>query len=211
MNHYKNHQKIFQQIKDYIYSSENKKVVDEFLQLFEVLYKSYDSKINENKFIVGGVVEFFCYVLFKKIGLECILAGHKKNMIDLIVNNCEMSIKTSSKSIISNFIIMNRRGDNPININWNYATIFVISGLGFGYCDPYYINKDMLVQTSSNIQIMAKNLKKLWKDKPELFIKLNIPIKFHIEQSKIASYEIGEQIIYKNTKILKEMLDNSKN
>ncbi|MGB4032666.1 MAG: hypothetical protein WBK94_10490 [Tenuifilaceae bacterium] len=111
-------------------------VREQMERAIEDVFWTYDTSIPENRFIVGGVIE---YVLGAAMRACSVLVRHRgvlKMDEDLLFDDSEngYSVKAILKGTGTRLV--NVMGAAPTRARWHSATIFLIPDLGLVYADP---------------------------------------------------------------------------
>lgn len=202
---FKNAQEIFKQYRRKFL--EDNILKTEFLDAIKKLLSLYDTKIYENRFIVGGVVEFIILASFKGLNFQGKHIGKENERFDIEIfyNNCSAKFSIKSVFIKSESIrLINVLGES-IKSKWDEPTIFILPHCGIGYADATLINRNKCTRrTKDAILIKRKCLEDLFKIVPEFFIPLKeIPYKndIIIENKKLASENIAVELLKDYTKL----------
>ncbi|MCS7152305.1 MAG: hypothetical protein NZ928_08025 [Endomicrobia bacterium] len=177
---------------------------EEFLDAIKNLLSLYDTKIYENRFIVGGVVEFIILASFNALNFNAIHIGKENERFDIQVKYKNFSIQYSVKSTFtkSDIRLINVLGEST-KTKWEEPTIFVIPHCGVAYADITLIDKNSLIRQADVLVIKRKSLENLFNSQPELIIKMEIPFKEEIATTgqKIASEDIAKELLKKYKKL----------
>ena len=172
--------------------SENTELKSEITQSIAAVLQRYDTKVWENRFIVGGVVEQIIGSSARSLGFNIRNAGKNNQGYDLELSDDDgagVSIKPVFASINGKHNLINKRGgiSNEKDIDrWKSATMFVLSGVGIGYVDPVFCS-NLVTSSGDAIQISGKGVQNFWKSNPEWFIEIEIPKKIASSNSRVAS------------------------
>lgn len=174
------------------------KLKDHLLIALKTLLNDYNTTIYENRFIVGGAVEYFIYIILKKINLSVSMSGDESIGGDIRFNNGkQISIKSSFTKSTPTIRLINTMGDSR-NAIWDIPTIFIIASKGIGYADQLLIDKKYLQKQKDCLILKTKGLYEYWENNNKHFIEINIPTKKQTlltGDSKKASNEIAKKII----------------
>lgn len=171
---------------------DNKEVLNDFVKAIDKLINEYDTAIYENRFIVGGAVEYIFIALLRYLGFEVEHIGRGQRRVDIKINGIDFSIKTNFTGR-GDIRLINRLGNKEIL--WTEPTIFIISELGIVYADPDFLDTydkgDAIVTNVNEIQRFVG-------EKPEYAVKVNIPkkaVKSKGYQTRLASLDIAKTIL----------------
>jgi len=179
---------------------------EEFLDAINKILNLYDTKIYENRFIVGGVIEFIVLASFRALGFDATHIGKISQRFDLKIKYKNEDIFYSVKSIFtksSEIRLINVLGKSS-QTHWEESTIFLLPKLGIGYCDNTLIDKKFIIRKEDVIVINKKILENFLKNNSEFLISLNLPYKneIHPENAHLASEDVAV-LLLKNYKRLK--------
>ena len=185
------HRKWFKNFK--IKFEKNGEVENEFVRAIDKLVAEYDTAIYENRFVVGGAVEFLFVALVRALGFNVGHVGTSEKRGDFEVEGLRFSLKTNftGKGEIR---LINKLGQD-VNVTWDEATIFIISGLGIIYADPDLLTTG-IVDKGDALVVSAENLKSFIEKQDDFWIKVQIPYKPNaVISSRIASFDIAIAIL----------------
>lgn len=178
---------------------------EEFLDAVKNLLSLYNTKIYENRFIVGGVMEFIVLASFKGLNFNAKHIGKENERFDIEVIHNSTSVLYSIKSTFtkSDIRLINVLGKS-IKTKWEEPTIFILPHWGIGYADVTLMSEKDLIRQADVLVIKRKSLENLFSKKPQLLIPIDIPYKNEVETTKlkIASEDIAKELL-KNYKKLK--------
>jgi hypothetical protein len=179
---------------------------EEFLDAINKILNLYDTKIYENRFIVGGVIEFIVLATFRALEFDASHVGKISQRFDLKIKYKNEDIFYSVKSIFtksSEIRLINVLGKSS-QTHWEEPTIFLLPKLGIGYCDNTLIDKKFIIRKEDVIVINKKTLENFLKNNSEFLISLNLPYKNEIkpETAHLASEDVAVSLL-KNYKRLK--------
>ena len=169
---------------------------------FDLLLQRYSTSIRENRFIVGGVAERIVAATFRAMNLKSYNLGLVVEGADLQVGTAKFSLKGMFSRSKGDVRLVNVMGPST-TAEWVHATIFMISGLGFGYADPHLIPSDQVRRTSDALVLRYNTLRALWDERPNLLIPLSLPVsRADVAGSEVASRLVADQIL-RSTKRLR--------
>ncbi|OHA45573.1 MAG: hypothetical protein A3H13_02400 [Candidatus Taylorbacteria bacterium RIFCSPLOWO2_12_FULL_48_11] len=148
----------------------------------------YDTAVFENRFIVGGVIEYI--VLAAINGSDVVKGKHvggTKKGVDVCIDTfrgkpcaAEISIKYSSSGDIR---MINTLGVST-DAHWNEATLFVLPEIGIVYADAAQIPKSAIVRMKDAISVSRKAILKHAQKNKEFVLQVTIPAKTEIAKQK---------------------------
>jgi len=205
MSLYKDSQKLF---KSYAKKfAEDVLLQQEFLDAINKILNLYDTKIYENRFIVGGVIEFIVLASFKALNYDAIHVGKITDRFDLKIDYETKEIFYSVKSVFtksSDLRVINVLGKSS-QTKWEAPTICLLPKLGIGYCDKTLIDEKSIVRKEDAILINRKELEQFFEKHPKFLISLNLPYKNEIksESARLASEDVVIRLLkdYKKLKL----------
>lgn len=160
---------------------------------FEFLLARFNTRIYENRFIVGGVTERIISAAFVALGQRATNCGVRVTRTDIAVGDTSISIKGVFKPGHREVRVVNVMGDST-DARWNEPTIFVLAGIGIGYADPNYAPK-ATKRAKDAVILPLKSIMTLWSENPKLIVQLNIPFsRTDVETSDVASRVIADEI-----------------
>jgi len=124
------------------------------------VYWTYDTTLRENRFTVGGVVEFVVGAALRACGVGVRHKGTVDGDIDLLFDEGDVgySIKAIFKGTGTRLV--NTMGTAPTAERWQAATLFLLSGTGIVYADPalpwWVANRDRCIRPSGDAITVSK-------------------------------------------------------
>lgn len=211
---YKKARTIFELIKEKFLNTKNKIKVLSFYQSICELNDLYDIRIFENRFIIGGTVEYLFTALLNSFGFYTRNEGHMTFGTDIAVGvkynsrkvqdymESKFSLKYSSGK--NNIIISNTIGGKPRE--WTEPTIFIIRDYKIFYADPLLV-KDVLgtygiveTKSGSNVVFPFKLIKNFVESvKNEYVIDYNYRCIKRFFQKRVVSYDVAKGILENKT------------
>lgn len=163
---------------------------------------AYDTAIYENRFIVGGVVEYIVLAAINGSGVATGKhVGAKQKGVDVRIDTfcgkscvADISIKYSSSG---NIRMINTLGTS-MDAHWNEATLFVLPEVGIVYADAAQIPKSAIVRMKDAISVSRKAILKHAQKYSEFVLPIRIPEKSEITSPnnvRTASEDIARVII----------------
>ncbi len=116
--------------------AENTAVREQMEKAIEDVFWDYDTSIRENRFIVGGAIEYVLGAAMRACSVPVRHRGALKMDEDLLFDDSETgySIKAILKGTGTRLV--NVMGAQPTRDRWHSATIFLVPDLGLVYADP---------------------------------------------------------------------------
>jgi hypothetical protein len=177
---------------------------DDVLRAFELLLSRYDTRIRENRFIVGGVCERLIGATFVALGCSFKNVGSTDAGFDLNIDGVSLSIKGSFKSGNRDIRLTNVMGSSK-KAQWKEPTVFVFSNLGIGYADPEVLPK-ATKRASDAVILKSASLKAFWTKSPQWLCELPIPTsRSNPDISDVASRIVADEILRYNFKRLRPL------
>lgn len=130
--------------------------------------RRYDTKIYENRFIVGGITEQIIGSAARALGIAVDNAAKALAGVDLrLPKGGGLSVKAVFAATWSSVRLINTLGSSGSARTWSEATIFVIRDVGIGYADPSVLAEATRF-TGDALEIKSEALKQLWSATPSL-------------------------------------------
>lgn len=155
-------------------------VLAQMEQAIEQVYWTYDTTIRENRFTVGGVVEFILGAALSACGVPVRHKGVIESDIDLMLADGThgYSVKAIFKG--SGTRLVNTMGAGADVTRWKSATLFLVTGLGIVYADPelpwWAANLDRCIRPSGDAITPGKKcITEFAEAHPEWLIKGRMP------------------------------------
>lgn len=169
----------------------------EFEAAIDTLRSSYNSAIYENRFIVGGAIEWLFVAAMNGAGFSAQHVGRGDTRVDLQVRDSKAHIEagfSSKQSATLAVRLINKIGDGvPV---WEEATLFVLDKIGVVYADPDVLPNATNLKSDALV-LDATRLKAHIAAHPEYVISLRVqaPAKGNIPSSKTASEDVARTIV----------------
>ncbi len=182
----------------------NPDIREDFERCLADLLSRFATKIQENRFIVGGALEVLVTALLRACGVDSRDVGTTDARVDiLLAEGGGFSIKghfSQSRDIR----LINTLSSSGY-AEWDTATIFVIHNTGLGYADP-----ELLPNTARTVPdavgINSRDIKNFLSSNPQYLIPLSVPAPLQDEaRSELVSRVVAREILAK-TKVLKDYL-----
>lgn len=200
MTHLKSGRTAFATLRNSLLSDDDLK--DDVERAFDLLLSRYNTKIYENRFLVGGVAERIIAAAFIAIGHAAQKTGVTVTRTDLKVAGSDLSVKGSFKPGSRDIRLINTMGNSSEPI-WNEPTIFVFSNFGIGYADPEIL-PDKTRRLKDALILKSRDIREFWESNPEFLVPLKIPYsRTDMEGSDVASRAVADEIFRYNMKKLK--------
>lgn len=162
----------------------------------------YDTAIRENRFIVGGVIEYIVLAAINGSGVaKGKHVGDKAKGVDVRIyifqgKPCEadISVKYSSSG---NIRMVNTLGAS-VDARWNEATLFVLPKIGIVYADAAQIPISAVIRMEDAISVSRRAILKHAQKSKEFMLPVSIPEKSEVvlqDSAKTASEDIARAII----------------
>ncbi len=129
----------------------------EYELAISTLLERYNTTIYENRFVVGGAVEFFTYALLCSVGISCNSYGEQAIGGDILLpDNKLISVKGSFTGGATNIKLMNKMGEG--DRTWTTATLFVIADVGIIFGAPDMISDEYVKYVGDGTELTKKGL-----------------------------------------------------
>lgn len=146
----------------------------------EEVFHYYDTAIRENRFIVGGVIEYIVGAAMRACGAPVRHRGAIAHDADLMFDDaeCGYSIKSLLKSTSTRLV--NVLGASPSLDRWHIGTMFLSSGVGVVYADPalpwWQHNLERCVQVRSDaLELRKQYIDEFAHEHPEWVVPCQLP------------------------------------
>lgn len=169
----------------------------------EQVFQEYDTTIRENRFIVGGVIEYIVGAAMRACGIPVRHKGVVERDVDLVLEGSGggYSIKSLLKSTSTRLV--NVLGGAPSRNRWQVATLFLLSGgSGIVYSDPalpwWQRNLDQHVKEQSDALVVGKqSIEAFASAEPKWTIRCKLPAANRIRgrPARTASGDLAAQIL----------------
>lgn len=217
-NDYDTAREIFYIIKKRFLDPKNKTKVFSFYQSICELNSLYDIKIFENRFVIGGTVEYLFTALLNSFGFHTRNEGHMTYGTDISVG---LRYKDNDKYnyIESKFSLKYSSGKNDIIISnaignkareWTEPTIFIMRDYKIFYADPALMadvlnDKNITKIKSNNVLPFSAIREFLKKVEDDYYIDYNYRCMIKFLQKRVVSYDVAKGILA--DKVLKRHLN----
>ena len=193
MSKYKCEREIFSSFKKKIESDAS--VLKELEKALEVLLSEYNTTVYENRFVVGGVCEYFIGAAMRAVGIDAKNIGAQNERIDVQIPSSEgFSIKGSFTGKRDDIRLINSLGESKTR-EWSEATIFILSNMGIAYTDPELL-PSATASMGDALVLKRRNLDEFLGQHPQYLIRCTvIPKSADIENTKVASEAIAKEIL----------------
>lgn len=181
----------------------------EFLDAISRLLTEYNTTIYENRFVVGGAIEYILVAAFN--ALDSVRAKHIgkfNDRLDIEAGKKDDREKTAHYSIKGVFAspgdirLINVLGEGG-NAEWKEPTIFVLAGIGIVYAD-YLILPEATRKTGDALVLVRQSFRKYLEARSEFLIDIKIPHKSgerDLSESKTASEDVARVLLRKYKKL----------
>ena len=166
--------------------------------MFDNFWNIYDTKLYENRFLVGGYSEYLFGALISSLGNNVVLCGSDSDGIDMKINiNNERDVGVSLKgtynlaagSTAGSVRLINKMGGK--HRPWLHATICLISNYGIVLLMPGDVP---LKDTSDAMSISISDVKSFCSRNSDRLISCVIPAKKDLEQSETPSRAVAREL-----------------
>lgn len=200
MTHLESGRAAFEILRNKILSEADLK--DDIERAFDLLLSRYNTKIYENRFLVGGVAERIIAAAFLAIGHAADKTGVTVTRTDIKVAGSDLSVKGSFKPGSGDIRLINTMGDSSDPV-WDEPTIFIFSESGIGYADPEIL-PNMTRRVRDALIIKSRDISAFWESNPGFHIPLTIPYsRTDVDGSDVASRAVADEIFRYNMKRLR--------
>lgn len=179
-------------------------VREQMEQAIEDVYWTYDTTIWENRFIVGGTIEFILGSVLRACGIPVKHRGATKIDLDLVFEDGDggFSVKAILKGTGTRLV--NVMGVEPTPERWRSATLFMIPGLGIVYADPaidwWVAHRDQCIRpTKDALQVSAKCVGAFASSDPKWVVECRLPRESdrpsRAHPARTASADVAAQVL----------------
>ncbi len=198
---YETARKIFTHFKEG--ASHHPELRAEIEDVFASLFRDYNTGIYENRFIVGGVVEFLIVAAFNAIpDLAATHIGKTNPRLDFeatLMGLSAPSIFSVKSSLVANgdIRLTNFLGAGTL-ITWDEPTIFVLPE-GIAYGDSKII-PNATKRSGDALILRRRNLNEFLKSHSEYLLSLRMPSReemISVKESRTASEDVAKQLLKK--------------
>lgn len=167
------------------------------LALSEVL-RSFPTRIRENRFVVGGVVEVILLAAFRASGIPAADVGPRADRVDIELGGGEGYSVKGHFGGNGDIRMINVLGES-VGATWDEPTLFVISGLGIGYADPDLLSDkydEVVKRRGDAVAVRASRIKRWLRANADWVIECLVPERSPpSEGSRLASREIAQAVL----------------
>ena len=174
------------------------KIRSDFEKAVARLHAQFDTRIMENRFVVGGVLEIILGAAFRACGVQVLHRGATATSWDLIFENEKggYSVKSVFRSTTTRLI--NVQGRQPSVKDWNIATLFLIPE-GIVYADPelpwWQENISQVIKVHPDaLQISLSSIRRFVRECPEWFIEYNLFVHQIHREERIPGRTLSSQL-----------------
>lgn len=167
---------------------------EEVERALTALLSEYDTKIRENRFVVGGAVEHIIGAAMRAAGVDILNRGKTAEGSDLTLRTGEgISVKSSFTDPPGDIRLINTLGD-AAGRRWLFATLLVVANVGVGYVDPYLLPR--AAEASGDAIVLPKRVYLPFLERnPGWLARVTVPVKPKAYTTKVASYAVAEEIL----------------
>jgi len=178
------------------------------------VFEYYDTAIRENRFVVGGVIEYIVGSAMRACEVPVRHVGAVVHDLDLMFEDteCGYSIKSILKSTSTRLV--NVLGERPSLDRWRTATIFLLSGgVGIVYADPalpwWQRNLERCVQVRSDaLELRKQYIEEFAAEHPEWVIPCSLPSSEtgpRIKPARTVSEDLAAQVLMNYPKLFEQL------
>ena len=189
MTIYETQRQAFRQLK----SNYSNVALQEYERAISTLVERYNATIHENRFIVGGAVEFLTYALLRSAGVECTHQETKNGLI--LSNDKKISVNGVFQGGPQNVTLMNKRGTGKRS--WQTPRLFIVSEVGIVYGDRDMVSSTHIRDAGDSMELKRSGLEVLMSI-PGNILQMNIPPKPSTDRadaSQTASTSVARDIL----------------
>ena len=164
----------------------------------ELIY-DYSTSNRENRFVVGGAVEYILAAAMRSTGIPVSALGHASDGADLAAYAAALrstfSVKSTFAKTSGSILLVNFRGDSGTTRRWTEPTVFVAPGLGIVLGHPGHETLTSAVRRKADaLELPLKALREHAKALPGLRIEIEIPVNPKTG-SRVASRDVAAAIL----------------
>ncbi|MCR4425018.1 MAG: hypothetical protein NUW23_02350 [Firmicutes bacterium] len=189
-------------------------VRDQMERAIEEVFWDYDTALRENRFVVGGAIEFIVGAALRACDVRVRHKGALKTDLDLILEENEKS-GYSLKAVLkaTNTRLINVMGAAPTLERWLTATIFLLSGVGLVYADPaidwWALRGRQHVKVADDaLEVSRKSIEAYAKANPGWLAPCLLPgleeRKKRLRPARTASADVAAQVLYHYPALFRE-------
>jgi hypothetical protein len=162
------------------------------------LFAQFDTRIRENRFVVGGALEIILGAAFRACGVKVLHRGATEASWDLILEGEEGGYSVKSMLKTSATRLINVLGRRPSVQNWQAATLFLIPS-GIVYADPalpwWRKNASRVIRVRSDaLEISRSHIEEFAQGHPEWSIECNLPVHQASREERIPGRTVSSQL-----------------
>lgn len=168
------------------------------------VFQEYNTAIRENRFVVGGVIEYIVGAAMRACGVPVRHRGAVAHDADLMFEDMERgySIKSLLKSTSTRLV--NVLGERPSLDRWRMGTVFLLSGgVGIAYADPalpwWERNRERCVQVRSDaLELRKQSIEEFVAEHPEWGLPCHFPASTtgrRTRPARTASGDLAAQVL----------------
>ena len=139
----------------------------EYESAVRILVERYNTTIYENRFIVGGAVEYFTYALLRSVGISCSLYSDEAQGGDILLPNMRKLSVKSTFTGPNSIKLINQLGEGART--WDTATLFVVADVGIVYGDPNMVDRAEIRSTGDGVELRRRGLMSLVEEDSNVF------------------------------------------
>ncbi|MFZ8843467.1 hypothetical protein [Thermoflexus sp.] len=162
------------------------------------LFAQFDTRIRENRFVVGGALEIILGAAFRACGVKVLHRGATEAFWDLILEGEEGGYSVKSMLKTSATRLINVLGRRPSVQDWQAATLFLIPS-GIVYADPalpwWQKNASRVIRVRSDaLEISRSRIEEFAQGHPEWIIECSLPAHQARREERIPGRTVSSQL-----------------
>lgn len=164
----------------------------------ELIYE-YSTSNRENRFVVGGAVEYILAAAMRSTGIPVTALGHASDGADLAAYakalRSSFSVKSTFSKSSGSILLVNFRGGSGDWRQWTEPTIFIAPKLGIVLGHPgHEILVAAVRRTRDALELPLKALRQHASARPDLRIEIEIPMNPKTG-TRVASRDVAAAIL----------------
>jgi hypothetical protein len=163
------------------------------------LFTRFDTRIRENRFVVGGALEIIVGAAFRACGVNVLHRGATEMSLDLIFEDQKGGYSIKSMLRADTTRLINVLGHQPSVQDWQAATLFLIPS-GIVYADPalpwWQENASRAIRARSDaLEISRKHIEKFAGSHPNWTISCSLSVPPGVGGVQTASLQLASVIL----------------
>lgn len=164
----------------------------------ELIY-DYSTSNRENRFVVGGAVEYILAAAMRSTGIPVTALGHASDGADLAAYakalRSNFSVKSTFSKSSGSILLVNFRGGSGDWRQWTEPTIFIAPKLGIVLGHPGHVGLSAAVKRKRDaLELPLKALREHASARPDLRIEIEIPMNPK-SGTRVASRDVASAIL----------------